>query len=130
RPSPTAPAPRSSPRCGAAARSSCRRASTPTEPDASRSVHQKTLGRAPRGSRLAGRRILVVWAGQRASADPDPPVGNGRAMAVLFAREGAAVACLDRVPEAAEATCAIIVRAGWTVWCSTSASPPGSRWTR
>ena len=46
-------------------------------------------------ARLAGRKILVVGAGTRASPEPDPPVGNGRAIALLCAREGAAVACAD-----------------------------------
>ena len=35
---------------------------------------------------------------------PDPPVGNGRAIAVLAAREGASVACADRDRAAAEVT--------------------------
>ena len=45
--------------------------------------------------RLAGRRVLVVGAGTRRSDDPDAPIGNGRAISVLAAREGAAVACAD-----------------------------------
>jgi NAD(P)-dependent dehydrogenase (short-subunit alcohol dehydrogenase family) len=61
--------------------------------------------------RLAGRRVLVVGAGTRPSADPDAPVGNGRAIAVVAGREGAAVACADRDAPAAEAT-ADLVRAG------------------
>ncbi|MFH5926855.1 SDR family NAD(P)-dependent oxidoreductase [Roseomonas xinghualingensis] len=35
-------------------------------------------------------------------------MGNGRAMSVLFAREGALVGCLDLVSEAADETCRII----------------------
>jgi NAD(P)-dependent dehydrogenase (short-subunit alcohol dehydrogenase family) len=62
---------------------------------------------APRPLRLAGRRVLVVGAGTRPSDDPDPPVGNGRAIAVGAAREGAAVACADADQGAAEET------AGW-----------------
>jgi NAD(P)-dependent dehydrogenase (short-subunit alcohol dehydrogenase family) len=46
-------------------------------------------------SRLAGRRILVVGAGQRDYGLENPPIGNGRAMSVLFAREGAALALMD-----------------------------------
>ena len=53
------------------------------------------LGVPRRDGRLAGRRILVVGAGQRRTVDPVPSVGNGRAMSILFAREGAAVACAD-----------------------------------
>jgi hypothetical protein len=44
------------------------------------------------GGRLAGRRILIVGAGQQDHGMEDPPIGNGRAMSVLFAREGAAPA--------------------------------------
>jgi NAD(P)-dependent dehydrogenase (short-subunit alcohol dehydrogenase family) len=62
--------------------------------------------------RLAARRVLVVGAGTRASDDPDAPVGNGRAIAVLAAREGAAVACADRDAAAAEQTAAIIAAEG------------------
>ncbi|MFD8543332.1 SDR family NAD(P)-dependent oxidoreductase [Streptomyces sp. NPDC059649] len=54
--------------------------------------------------RLAGRRVLVIGAGTRPSDDPAAPVGNGRAIAVLAAREGAAVACADLSADAAEAT--------------------------
>jgi NAD(P)-dependent dehydrogenase (short-subunit alcohol dehydrogenase family) len=39
--------------------------------------------------------VLVVGAGTRPSEEPDAPVGNGRAISVLAAREGAAVACAD-----------------------------------
>jgi NAD(P)-dependent dehydrogenase (short-subunit alcohol dehydrogenase family) len=46
-------------------------------------------------ARLDGRRVLVVGAGTRRSDENDAPVGNGRAIAVLAAREGAAVACAD-----------------------------------
>jgi len=62
--------------------------------------------------RLAGRRVLVVGAGTQPSEDPDAPVGNGRAIAVLAAREGAAVVCADRERAAAEETAAWIARDG------------------
>jgi len=42
--------------------------------------------------RLDGRRVLIVGAGQQDYGMEDPPTGNGRAMSVLFAGEGAAVA--------------------------------------
>ena len=58
-------------------------------------------------ARLAGRRLLVVGAGTQPSDDADAPVGNGRAIAVLAAREGASVLCADRDEGAAERT------AGW-----------------
>lgn len=57
--------------------------------------------------RLTGRRLLVVGAGTQPSDDPDAPVGNGRAIAVLAAREGASVFCADRDEAAATRT------AGW-----------------
>jgi NAD(P)-dependent dehydrogenase (short-subunit alcohol dehydrogenase family) len=50
--------------------------------------------------RLAGRTALVVGGGQT----PGETIGNGRAMAVLFAREGARVAVADRVEERAQET--------------------------
>ncbi len=56
------------------------------------------------GRRLAGRRILVVGAGMQASTDTDNPMGNGRAIAVAAAREGATVVCTDRDRDAVEAT--------------------------
>ena len=59
--------------------------------------------RAGRG-RLAGRRILVVGAGTQPCDDPDAPLGNGRAISILCAREGAAVACADRDEAAARDT--------------------------
>jgi NAD(P)-dependent dehydrogenase (short-subunit alcohol dehydrogenase family) len=58
--------------------------------------------------RLAGRKVLVVGAGTRPSPDPDAPVGNGRAIAVLAAREGAAVVCADRDEAAAVATAELV----------------------
>ena len=64
------------------------------------------------GPRLAGRRVLVVGAGTRHSDDPDAPVGNGRAIAVLAAREGAAVVVADRDRSAAEETASWIDREG------------------
>jgi NAD(P)-dependent dehydrogenase (short-subunit alcohol dehydrogenase family) len=62
--------------------------------------------------RLAGRHILVVGAGTRASDDPDAPMGNGRAISVLAAREGAAVACADRDEHAARETAKLIAESG------------------
>jgi len=58
--------------------------------------------------RLAGKRVLVVGAGTQRSDDPDAPMGNGRAIAVLAAREGASVVCADRDRDAAEETAAIV----------------------
>jgi NAD(P)-dependent dehydrogenase (short-subunit alcohol dehydrogenase family) len=55
------------------------------------------------GGRLAGRVALVTGAGS-----VGPGSGNGRATAVLFAREGASVAVVDRDPEAAAETARLI----------------------
>ena len=60
--------------------------------------------------RLPDGRILVVGAGTRPSPVPDAPVGNGRAIAVIAAREGADVVCADVDAGAAEVT-ADLVRA-------------------
>ncbi len=63
-----------------------------------RSIHLplESKGHAPGRGRLKGRRILVVGGGQMEIGEADTPIGNGRAMSVLFAREGAAVAVTDR----------------------------------
>jgi NAD(P)-dependent dehydrogenase (short-subunit alcohol dehydrogenase family) len=53
---------------------------------------------------LEGRCITVVGAGTQASRDPDAPLGNGRAIAIRAAREGASVICVDRDEEAAQTT--------------------------
>ena len=65
-------------------------------------------------ARLEGRRILVVGAGTQPSDDPDAPHGNGRAIAILAAREGAAIVCADRDRAAAEETAALIEKEGAT----------------
>jgi NAD(P)-dependent dehydrogenase (short-subunit alcohol dehydrogenase family) len=49
----------------------------------------------------------VVGGGQDDRGESDPPIGNGRAMSVLFAREGAHVAVADRNIESAEASAAM-----------------------
>lgn len=58
--------------------------------------------------RLTGRRILVVGGGQNDYGIEDPPVGNGRAMSVLFTREGASVAVADIDQASAEATAELV----------------------
>jgi NAD(P)-dependent dehydrogenase (short-subunit alcohol dehydrogenase family) len=67
----------------------------------------EAMGTAPGRGRLVGRRILVIGAGA-AHAQPGSPVGNGQAIAVLAAREGAAVACLDVAETGAKATVGLI----------------------
>ncbi len=57
--------------------------------------------------RLAGKTCLVMGAGSAG-----PGWGNGKAAAVLFAREGACVACVDRAPAAAAETARLIEAEG------------------
>ena len=61
--------------------------------------------------RLAGRVAVVVGAGQTAGET----VGNGRATAVTFAREGARLVLADRDPASLEETAALAREAGATV---------------
>jgi NAD(P)-dependent dehydrogenase (short-subunit alcohol dehydrogenase family) len=61
---------------------------------------------------LEGRRILVVGAGTRRTDDPEAPVGNGRAIAVVCGREGAAVASADLDGAAAAATAELVAAEG------------------
>jgi NAD(P)-dependent dehydrogenase (short-subunit alcohol dehydrogenase family) len=58
--------------------------------------------------RLEGKIAVVIGAGQR----PGETIGNGRASAVLFAREGAKVMLVDRILEAAQDTQAQIEKEG------------------
>jgi len=74
----------------------------------------EATGSAPGRGRLTSRRVLVVGAGTRPSDDPDAPIGNGRAISVLAAREGAAVACLDRDRAAADVTAQLVRAEGAT----------------
>ncbi|MDZ4739596.1 MAG: SDR family oxidoreductase [Alphaproteobacteria bacterium] len=64
----------------------------------------ESAGEAPGRRRMKGRRVLVVGGGQDTRGLDDPPIGNGRAMSVLFSREGARVAVVDRNAEAAQGT--------------------------
>jgi NAD(P)-dependent dehydrogenase (short-subunit alcohol dehydrogenase family) len=59
-------------------------------------------------ARLAGKTAIIVGAGQSAGET----IGNGRAMAILFAREGAEVMCVDRNIESAQETVEMIVSEG------------------
>ena len=61
---------------------------------------------------LEGRKVLVVGAGTRPSDDPDAPVGNGRAIAVVAGRAGATVCCADVDAEAARFTAALVEAEG------------------
>lgn len=54
--------------------------------------------------RLAGKSVVVIGAGQT----PGDTIGNGRAISILFAREGARILCADRILDRAEETAAMI----------------------
>jgi len=60
------------------------------------------------GERLKGKRVVVVGAGQT----PGGTIGNGRAISILFAREGAEVLCVDRALDRAEETAGMIATEG------------------
>ncbi|MFN4354268.1 SDR family NAD(P)-dependent oxidoreductase [Parvibaculum sp.] len=73
---------------------------------------QESAGTAPGRGRLKGRNILIVGGGQRVLDAATDPVGNGRAMSLLFAREGAAVAVADMNRASAEETVSLIGKEG------------------
>jgi NAD(P)-dependent dehydrogenase (short-subunit alcohol dehydrogenase family) len=58
--------------------------------------------------RLEGRGILVVGGGRLSHGDPEAPAGNGQAVCVLSAVEGARVAVVDRDEAAADETVSAI----------------------
>ena len=58
--------------------------------------------------RLEGKVAIVVGGGQT----PGETIGNGKATAILFAREGAAVVVADRDAAAAGDTCAAVPTGG------------------
>ncbi|MFZ5914167.1 MAG: SDR family NAD(P)-dependent oxidoreductase [Pseudomonadota bacterium] len=58
--------------------------------------------------RLAGKKAIVIGAGQT----PGETIGNGRAAAVLFAREGAEVMCVDKRLSSAQDTVDMITGEG------------------
>jgi NAD(P)-dependent dehydrogenase (short-subunit alcohol dehydrogenase family) len=60
------------------------------------------------GDRLKDKVAIIVGAGQT----PGDTIGNGRATAIVFAREGAKCLCVDRRLESAQDTCAMIEKEG------------------
>jgi NAD(P)-dependent dehydrogenase (short-subunit alcohol dehydrogenase family) len=74
----------------------------------------ESTGSAPGRGRLSARRVLVVGAGQNDHGVDDPPIGNGRAIALLCAREAAAVVAADRDRASLEETVRRVVAEGGT----------------
>jgi NAD(P)-dependent dehydrogenase (short-subunit alcohol dehydrogenase family) len=72
----------------------------------------ESRGEAPGRARMIGRRIVVVGAGQNEFDLEEQPIGNGRAMSLLFAREGARVVAVDCNQASAETTSELIRAAG------------------
>ena len=77
-----------------------------------RQLSPESAGEAPGRGRLQGRKILVVGGGQRTFDAATDPVGNGRAMSLLFAREGAHVAVADLNRASADDTVQRIIAEG------------------
>lgn len=75
-------------------------------------LSDEAKGLAPALQRLKGKRFLVVGGGQRVVDAQSDPVGNGRAMCRLFAREGAHVAVADINGKAADQTVSDIAADG------------------
>lgn len=72
----------------------------------------ESRGEAPGRGRLKGRRILVVGGGQRSFDPASDPIGNGRAMCLLYAREGARIAVADANLPSAQETVALVGQEG------------------
>jgi len=89
----------------------------PAAAGADRPVHMPAESRGEEAGRdrLVGRRVLVVGGGQNSFGLDDPPIGNGRAMVSLFAREGGAVAAADRDRTSLDETVALAGGGGATV---------------
>lgn len=62
--------------------------------------------------RLAGRAVVVVGAGTRRIDDPTAPVGNGRAITIAAAQEGARLALVDVDRTVAQETAALVGNIG------------------
>ena len=72
----------------------------------------ESRGDAPGRGRMAGRRVVVVGGGQTDFGIPDQPVGNGRAISILLAREGANIVVVDLNEDAAAETVRLIGHEG------------------
>jgi NAD(P)-dependent dehydrogenase (short-subunit alcohol dehydrogenase family)/uncharacterized protein (DUF1330 family) len=82
--------------------------SAPFVPTAEGALLDEARGTAPGRGRMTDRRVVVVGAGQTDFQLDDQPIGNGRALAMLLAREGAHVAVVDRDRETADVTTELI----------------------
>jgi NAD(P)-dependent dehydrogenase (short-subunit alcohol dehydrogenase family) len=71
-------------------------------------LSEAATGTAAGNGRLEGRRVLIVGGGQQDHDMDDPPIGNGRAISVLCAREGASVAVADIDAASAEGTAELV----------------------
>src|SRR5215217_3253508 len=71
-------------------------------------VHRSGARRLVMAGRVEGKIAIVVGAGQT----PGETIGNGRATALLLAREGARVAAVDRSLASAQETVELIAREG------------------
>lgn len=85
-----------------------------------RPLPQEASGAAPGRGRLAGRRILVVGAGQNDYGLEDAPIGNGRAISALCAREGATVFGSDVSGDNLAGTVALVAAEGVELATATS----------
>jgi NAD(P)-dependent dehydrogenase (short-subunit alcohol dehydrogenase family) len=72
-------------------------------------VSDQPFAELPAGSRLAGKTAVVTGAGSSG-----PGIGNGRAAAIVMARQGARVALLDRERDPADETHRLIAADGGT----------------
>ena len=85
----------------------------------------ESRGEAPGRGRMVGRRVAVVGAGETDYGLDEQPIGIGRAIAVLLAREGAEVFAVDANAAAADATVERIRAEGGTAhaWTTDVADP-------
>jgi NAD(P)-dependent dehydrogenase (short-subunit alcohol dehydrogenase family)/uncharacterized protein (DUF1330 family) len=84
------------------------------QPKEGSNLPDEALGVAPGRGRMIGRRVLLVGAGQTDFQLEDQPIGNGRALAILLAREGAHVVVGDRDEASANDTAQLIRAEGGT----------------
>jgi NAD(P)-dependent dehydrogenase (short-subunit alcohol dehydrogenase family)/uncharacterized protein (DUF1330 family) len=77
-------------------------------PKGTEGLASEACGTAPGRGRMTGRRVVVVGAGQTDFQLQDQPIGNGRALAILLAREGAHVVVVDHDEASAEGTVDLI----------------------